>query len=120
MARCLITHVFDRLSEAAATQPPAYAWMGKRLQTGAVEGRAVSIVRSPIGAPGTISVMEELIECGAKKIIGIGYAGSLQANIPIGSLIIPTHCVSDEGTSRHYLAPNAEAEDAVINVIPYL
>lgn len=65
----------------------------------------VTIVQCPIGAPGTISYMEELIVCGARRFIGIGAAGSLQSVNPIGSLLIPDQCVRDEGTSRHYLDP---------------
>jgi uridine phosphorylase len=65
----------------------------------------VTIVQCPIGAPGTIIQMEELIVCGAKRFIGIGAAGSLQPVNPVGSLLIPDQCVRDEGTSRHYLAP---------------
>lgn len=65
----------------------------------------VSLLRVPIGAPATISVMEELIAFGARSFIGVGYAGSLQPRIPIGSLVIPGNCERDEGTSYHYLPP---------------
>ena len=64
----------------------------------------VTVVQCPIGAPGTISHMEELIVCGAKRFIGIGAAGSLQPENPIGSLLIADECVCEEGTSRHYVS----------------
>jgi purine-nucleoside phosphorylase len=39
---------------------------------------------------------------GAKRIWVIGWCGSLQPNITIGDLIIPTTALSEEGTSAHY------------------
>jgi uridine phosphorylase len=52
-------------------------------------------------------MMEEMIACGARRFIGLGWAGSLQPNAPIGTLLIPTTCVREEGTSFHYLPANA-------------
>ena len=62
-----------------------------------------TVIQCPIGAPGTIAVMEELIACGARRFIGVGAAGSLQPDNPVGSILIPDVCVCDEGTSRHYV-----------------
>jgi len=56
-----------------------------------------------VGAPGTVMVMEEMIACGAKVFLGLGFAGSLQPTAPVGTLLIPTECISEEGTSAHYL-----------------
>ncbi|QZT33866.1 nucleoside phosphorylase [Caldalkalibacillus thermarum TA2.A1] len=72
------------------------------LYTGRVHGKPVSFICFPVGAPGSIMMMEEMIACGAKTFIGVGFAGSLQPHIPIGSFIIPTHCIAEEGTSKHY------------------
>lgn len=70
-----------------------------------IEGNSISIVQCPEGAPATVMMMEELIACGARTFLGLGWAGSLQRAVPIGSLVIPTTCVSHEGTSPHYLQP---------------
>jgi uridine phosphorylase len=75
------------------------------LYTGQVGGRPVSFVQLPVGAPGTVMVMEELAACGVHTFIVLGWAGSLQETAPIGSLIIPSACLSEEGTSRHYFDP---------------
>ena len=75
------------------------------LFSGKVAGRAVSLVFMPIGASGTIMVMEELIACGAQNFIGLGWAGSLQPQAPIGALLLPNACLREEGTSFHYF-PN--------------
>jgi uridine phosphorylase len=55
-----------------------------------------------LGAPQGAIVMEKLIALGAKIIWVIGWCGSLQPNIAIGDLIIPTTALSEEGTSAHY------------------
>ncbi len=73
------------------------------LYTGEVNGKRVSILSAMIGAPGAVMQMEQLIACGARTFIGIGYAGSLQSSAPIGTFFIPTACVSEEGTSAHYV-----------------
>jgi len=73
------------------------------IYSGRVLDRAVSFAYVPIGAPGTVIMMEEMIACGARTLIGLGWAGSLQENIRVGSFLVPTSCVCEEGTSRHYL-----------------
>jgi uridine phosphorylase len=55
-----------------------------------------------LGAPQAAIVMEKLIALGAKRIWLIGWCGSLQPNIAIGDLIVPTTALSEEGTSVHY------------------
>jgi uridine phosphorylase len=45
-----------------------------------------------------------MIACGARVFLGLGWAGSLNPAIPIGSFIVPTTCIREEGTSYHYLA----------------
>ncbi len=62
----------------------------------------------PVGAPGTVMILEELIACGAKSFIGLGWAGSLQPEASVGSFFIPTSCISEEGTSAHYLDHNTD------------
>src|SRR5713101_6907938 len=49
-------------------------------------------------------VMEELIACGVRAFLGLGLAGSIQPDAPVGTCFIPTSCIRDEGTSPHYLS----------------
>jgi uridine phosphorylase len=72
-----------------------------------IEGRKVSFSRLPLGAPGTVAIMEQMIACGAQRVIGLGFAGSLRASAPVGAMIIPTGCVREEGTSFHYVKDEA-------------
>lgn len=86
-------------------------WMyGDRnlLFTGHLGRREVSFIQMPVGAPGTITIMEEMIACGAHTFLGFGLAGGLQPNAGIGSLVTPTTCIRQEGTSTHYLPPGVE------------
>ncbi len=92
------------MAEILGAKVPKSWFYGKRypLYTGLVEGRKVSLAYLPVGAPGTVMMMEEMIASGARVFIGFGYAGSLQENLPIGGLIIPSSCIAEEGTSIHY------------------
>jgi uridine phosphorylase len=49
--------------------------------------------------------MELLIAAGARNFIVLGAAGSLQENVPAGSLVVPDGAVREDGTSFHYLPP---------------
>ena len=91
-------------AQAEATIPEHWVY-GKLypLYSGHVGGTDVSFIEMPVGAAGTVMVMEELIACGARTFIGLGWAGSLQPNAPIGSFVIPTSSIREEGTSFHYV-----------------
>ena len=103
------------LAEAAGAKLcEKWMWHDKyKLYKGQVNGHPVSFGNVPTGAPGTVMVMEEMIACGARLFIGYGIAGSLQSKAPIGTAIIPTSCISEEGTSRHYLDPLQEITASV-------
>lgn len=71
--------------------------------TGSLEGEAVSVCSTGIGAPSAAIALEELAAIGADTVIRVGKSGGLQANLPVGSIVIATGAVRDEGTSRAYL-----------------
>ncbi len=48
-------------------------------------------------------MMEEMIACGGRTFLGLGSVGSLRPEAKIGAFIVPTSCVSEEGTSVHYV-----------------
>jgi uridine phosphorylase len=69
-----------------------------------------------VGAPQAVIVMEKLIALGAKRIWVTGWCGSLQPDVRIGDLVIPTGAHSEEGTSTHYPVPWRRPEsDANLN-----
>ena len=65
-------------------------------------GAAFSLTGPIIGAPYAAMLLETLIAWGAKKIIFIGWCGSISQKIKIGDIIVATSAIIDEGTSRHY------------------
>lgn len=66
----------------------------------------IGVMSSGMGCPSMDIIATELLHQGARRIIRVGTAGSLQPQrLRIGSLVIPTAAVRDEGTSRHYLDP---------------
>jgi uridine phosphorylase len=80
------------------------------LYTGKISDREVSFLQAPVGAPGTVMIMEELAACGAHTFLGLGWAGSLQPDLPVGSILIPSYCIREEGTSLHYMSPDVRVE----------
>lgn len=105
-----------QLLREAANAAPLEHWGGHQAVVG---GRAVAFCRVKIGAPATVTQLEELIAAGARTIIGVGLAGSLQTRAPVGSILLPTSCLVEEGTSAHYLsnldtlAPDPTLADAL-------
>ncbi len=64
----------------------------------------IGIMSSGMGCPSMDIIGSELLAIGAKRIIRVGTAGSLQPKtIRVGHMVVPTASVRDEGTSRHYL-----------------
>jgi uridine phosphorylase len=55
-----------------------------------------------LGAPHAVMGMEKLIALGVRRVLVLGWCGSLQPDIKTGDLVIPTEALSEEGTSRHY------------------
>lgn len=61
------------------------------------------LYRSDIGAPAAALGMEVMIASGVRKILMLGVAGSLSPTCQVGSCVIPTWGIREEGTSYHYL-----------------
>lgn len=55
-----------------------------------------------ISAPIAVLLMESLIAFGAKNIIAVGCAGSINESVKIGDIIVATEAISEEGTSAAY------------------
>ena len=74
----------------------------------------ITVAFAPIGAPGTIMFMEDLIACGAESFVGVGASGGLDSDHPVGDILVPnTVQVIDEGTSPHY--PNPSGTPPIAN-----
>jgi uridine phosphorylase len=101
--------VIEELAESIGAAPAEHwRWLTRLpLYSGEIEGQRVSFVQVGIGAPTTVTAMESLIACGARIFLGLGWAGSLQPSAPVGTFLIPTDCIREEGTSFHYLDADA-------------
>lgn len=69
------------------------------------EKKSGAVAGPVMGAPYAVYVLEQLICWGAKKIIFLGWCGSISKDLPTGSLFVPDCAFVDEGTSIHYTAP---------------
>lgn len=68
-------------------------------------GDGVDVVAaSGPGAPVAAVTMEFLAALGARRVVSVGVAGALDSNIEVGTPFAVAKAVSDEGTSRHYIA----------------
>ena len=70
--------------------------------TGSFEGTEIALAGPMLGAPQTILVLEKMIALGVRKVIAAGWSGSLQKDVRIGDIVLPSEAISEEGTSRHY------------------
>ena len=78
--------------------------------------KKISLFGTPLGSPQAAIMLERLIAMGAKKILIFGCCGSLQSDLTVGHLVIPTEALSEEGTSAHYPLPRgveAKADEKI-------
>jgi uridine phosphorylase len=80
------------------------------LARGSFRGRELAIARLPIGAPSAASALELVIAAGVRTVLVVGSAGSIHPDIELGSLVIATRAVRNDGTSYHYLSEGELAE----------
>jgi uridine phosphorylase len=65
-----------------------------------------------IGAPVTVALAEEMLALGARRLILLGSAGSLEPDLGLGQVMLCERALRDEGTSYHYLPPAASVPAA--------
>jgi len=82
-----------------------------------IEGKRISVFGTPFGAPQAAVILERLIAMGARKIFTFGCCGSLQPDLQIGHLVIPTDALSEEGTSAHYPLANGAMRKASEKIV---
>lgn len=71
---------------------------------GIYKGIQITVTSTGIGCPSTAIAVEELINIGAKILIRVGTCGgALKKEIKPGSIVIPTACIREEGTTREYI-----------------
>jgi uridine phosphorylase len=80
-------------------------------------GDALTIMTFRIGAPVAVTTLEEAYVCGMRTLVTTGAAGSLQPSAPVGTIVVPSSAIREEGTSHHYAPQDFEATpDAALAV----
>jgi uridine phosphorylase len=77
--------------------------------TGTWQGIDLAVVPTGMGCPSVDIVVNEILALGGRRFLRIGTAGSLQAHVPVGDLVLATGGVRDEGTSLAYAVPGFPA-----------
>lgn len=55
-----------------------------------------------LGAPQAALVLENLKAAGVRKVLALGWAGTIRKDLPLGGIFLPEEALSAEGTSAHY------------------
>jgi uridine phosphorylase len=84
-----------------AQDQPRHIW-GCACRPGAWEGAPLTLVAPALGAPYAAMVLEKLIALGARRVLVVGWCGSLSREVRIGDLILPNRAIPGDGTSPHY------------------
>lgn len=55
-----------------------------------------------MGAPQAVLTLDKLTALGVRRVLALGWCGSIQPHVRIGDVVVPTGALSEEGTSAHY------------------
>lgn len=81
---------------------------GRFFLVNSTDGR-VAVNCLGIGAPAAAAQLEIQVQLGVKRCLSIGTAGGLQLGQQPGDIVLLTQAIREEGTSYHYLPPDAPA-----------
>ena len=71
------------------------------------KGTNIGLIKTSIGAPITSVLLMEVAHIyNCNKAVIFGTCGALDKNIEPSTLIVPSACYRDEGTSYHYMEPS--------------
>ena len=84
-----------------------------------VDGTPCGVIPRTIGGPYAVLIAEQLFASGARVVLGLTTAGSVQPSLAVPALVVATSAVRDEGTSYHYLKP-APTVDAPAEPVEFL
>lgn len=112
-ARCeIVAKLFDTAELKAVSR-------GNPTYTGTYNGANVSVMSTGMGGTAVAICVEELKHIGAKNLIRMGTCGSLQKDLPEGSIVICTGAVRGDGTTPEYIPLEypAVADIDVVNAL---
>jgi uridine phosphorylase len=103
-AAALVTFLWRDLKKVVGRDPGAKrieSWNGRNFPIYC--GKGWIAAQSPFGAPNAAMFLEELAVSGVRRVVYLGYCGSLQNKVEVGDVVLPTEAIREEGTSYHYL-----------------
>ncbi len=78
-----------------------------------IDGKTIAVVTRVVwGGPQTAILVEELASIGVDFFLGYGNAGSIDPDIPHGTLVVAESAIPSDGTSRSYGATATQLTDA--------
>ena len=89
-----------------AQEQPRQVW-GCACRPVTWKGTPLTLAAPALGAPYAAMVLEKLIALGAKRVLVLGWCGSLSPEVHIGELLLPNLAVPGDGTSPHYCRDSA-------------
>jgi uridine phosphorylase len=92
---------------ARAGEPGRRMW-GCAFRPGIWKGNPLTVVAPAIGAPYAAMVLEKLIALGARRVLALGWCGSVSPQARLGGLILPDKAFPGDGTSPHYCGTAGE------------
>ena len=110
---CFATETFQRMVRVVNGQPFAQLKCASQvfpIYKAEVDGVAVALYQSGVGAPLCVGSMEEIFAMGVETVVLFGTCGVLDKAIADCAIILPTSALRDEGTSYHYAPPSDEIE----------
>lgn len=100
--------LLDHLRSAGrASRDPSWACYHTELDTFTHEGLAYGIIGRVVGAPFAVLVAEELFASGCRLLISVTSAGQVMPIARPPYVVLIERALRDEGTSYHYLPPDA-------------
>jgi len=110
----------DYIAENFFTNPRKVAANREfRIYNGEFEGEPIAVCSTGIGCMSSAVAIEELANIGCQYFIRVGTAGSLQAEVKPGEIVIATGAVRGDGASREYIDPSypAVADFSAVNAL---
>ncbi|MCK4388692.1 MAG: nucleoside phosphorylase [Desulfobacterales bacterium] len=90
-----------------------------RLYRATYRHQDITVVGPVLGAPHAVMILEKLIVLGAKRILFLGWCGSIQQRVQIADFVVPDRAVVGEGTSGYYPLNNEypRASEGIIRAV---
>lgn len=105
-----------------------------RLVNGTYDGTPLTVCSTGVGCPSAAVAVEELAKVGAERLVRVGTAGGLRADVRTGDVVVATAAAKFDGTTKRYegveypavasrgvvdsLVSAAESEDENVHVGP--